>query len=288
MTYPAKGYGPYGPAPWHQTSWDVRAAGNFIGGGMGGGLIVFAVLSGTAGIPLAILLLAGLALVGLGLLCVSLELGRPLRALNVFRNPRTSWMAREAWTSALLVPATLAAAAEVPGARGAALALALLFVYCQAALLQGAKGIPAWREPVVRPLLLATGLAEGGGLLLVAASLPARVHVTLIVLFGTLVVVRWWLWLVYRRKVDPRIGDPTRRALARAGRVLLVVGTLPPLALSALLATPLAEGGRPLVAALAGLCAATAGVYFKLVLVTRAGHNQGFSLPRMPVRGARS
>ncbi len=56
------------------------------------------------------LILAGLALVGLGLFCVSLELGRPLRALNVIRNPRTSWMAREAWVAGALFPAGLAAA----------------------------------------------------------------------------------------------------------------------------------------------------------------------------------
>ena len=66
---------------------------------MGGGLIVFTLLSGATGVERAALLLAGLALVGFGLFCVSLELGRPLRALRVFRNPRTSWMAREAWTS---------------------------------------------------------------------------------------------------------------------------------------------------------------------------------------------
>ena len=49
MTYPSQGYGAYGPDPWHQSSWDARAAGNFICGGMGGGLIVFTVLSGASG-----------------------------------------------------------------------------------------------------------------------------------------------------------------------------------------------------------------------------------------------
>ena len=49
MTYPAKGYGTFGPVPWHQKSWDIRAAGNFIGGGMGSGLVVFAALAGATG-----------------------------------------------------------------------------------------------------------------------------------------------------------------------------------------------------------------------------------------------
>ncbi|MGB3429111.1 MAG: hypothetical protein WBA53_13160, partial [Burkholderiaceae bacterium] len=85
----------FGPKPWQQTSWDWRAAGNFIGGGAGTGLVMFTAVSGVQGTVAAVLLLAGLALVGLGLTCVWAELGRPLRALHVFFNPRTSWMMRE-------------------------------------------------------------------------------------------------------------------------------------------------------------------------------------------------
>lgn len=289
MTHPGKGYGPYGPDPWHQTSWDARAAGNFIGGGMGSGLIVFAVLSGTTGTLLAVLLLAGLALVGFGLFCVSLELGRPLRALNVFRNPRTSWMAREAWTSVLLVPTTLAAAAGVPGLSWLALALALAFVYCQARLLQAAKGIAAWREPMLRPLLVTTGLVEGGGVMLLAALGPVRVPASLVVLFGVLVLARWAFWRLYRRRVGAKLAPRAAAALDQAGRVLLVAGTATPLALVGLLAATGTSGVvAAIAAALGGLAAAGAGVYLKLVLVTRAGFNQGFSLPHLPVRGVRS
>jgi hypothetical protein len=39
--------------------------------------------------------------------------------------------------------------------------------------------------------------------------------------------------------------------------------------------------------ALAGLLAALAGSYLKFVLITRAGYNQGFALPALPVRGVR-
>ena len=177
MSLPSGGFAPYGPEPWHQTSWDWRAAGNFIGGGAGTGLIVFAALAGAQGPALAALMLAGLALVGAGLFCVALELGRPLRALNVFRNPWTSWMGREAWTSMLLFPAGLAAAWGVPGFAWAAAALALVFVYCQARLLQAAKGIPAWREPLFVPLLVTTGLAEGGGLFFARRSMARHRHV---------------------------------------------------------------------------------------------------------------
>ena len=122
--------------PWQQQHWDWRAAGNFICGGAGGGLIVFTALpvaTGAAG-SRALLLVAGIALVGIGLLCVWLELGRPLRALNVFRNPRTSWMTREAIAATLLLrrwrPLAVGAGSAAPFAltrpRRCALAVRLL------------------------------------------------------------------------------------------------------------------------------------------------------------------
>ena len=287
MTYPAQGYGAYGPDPWRQTSWDARAAGNFIGGGMGGGLIVFTVLAGASGGARAALLLAGLALVGAGLFCVSLELGRPLRALNVFRNPRTSWMAREAWTSALLVPAALAAAAGVPGASWLALALALLFVGCQARLLQAAKGIPAWRAPAIVPVLVFPGLAEGAGVYFGAAPWHGAATLPLLVAFGVLLLIRIAAWLAYRRRVAGTITAEARAALDAAGRVLQLAGTALPLLLAAA-AGFVANDAVFVLAGTAGLLAALSGAYAKLVLVTRAGWNQGFALPHLPVRGART
>ena len=110
MTHPNTAFG---PAPWRQGSWDGRAAGNFIGGGMGGGLIVCAALAMPADAPgpaRALLLLTGMALVGLGLLCVWFEIGRPWRALHVYFHPRRSWMSREALVAPLLLATTAIAA----------------------------------------------------------------------------------------------------------------------------------------------------------------------------------
>ncbi len=289
MSYPPGGYQSYGPEPWQQRSWDWRAAGNFIGGGAGTGLIVFAALSGADGSALAVLMLAGLALVGLGLICVSLELGRPLRALNVFRNPWTSWMGREAWTSALLFPAGLAAAWGVPGLAWVAAALALAFVYCQAHLLQAAKGIPAWREPLLVPLLLTTGLAEGGGLFFASAPWHHIGTLWLLLGFGVLVLFRIFVWLAYRRRLAGVAARGAADALASAGRVLQLAGTLAPLALVAAIALGAVSGAPTAwVAAIAGLAVALTGAYAKLTLITGAGFNQGFTLAHLPVRGVRT
>ncbi|MFY9315766.1 MAG: hypothetical protein WAO95_09425, partial [Burkholderiales bacterium] len=62
---------------------------------------------------------------------------------------------------------------------------------------------------------------------------------------------------------------------------LMQAGTIAPLALA------VAALFVPQVAPLAGLAALLAGWWFKFVLVTRAAYNQGFALPRLPVRGAR-
>jgi phenylacetyl-CoA:acceptor oxidoreductase subunit 2 len=289
MTYPSGGYLPYGPEPWQQKSWDWRAAGNFICGGAGSGLIVFAALADAQGTALAALVLAGLALVGVGLFCVSLELGRPLRALNVFRNPWSSWMGREAWTSMLLFPAGLAAAWGVSGLAWVAAALALAFLYCQARLLQAAKGIPAWRAPLFVPLLVTTGLAEGGGLFFASAPWHRTGTLWLLAGFGALVLFRVLVWLAYRRRLAGAAAHGAGAALDRAGRVLQFAGTLAPLALIAIIVLGVVAGAAThWAAALAGLAAALAGAYAKLTLVTRAGFNQGFALAHLPVRGARS
>ncbi len=276
----------YGPNPWHQTSWDARAAGNFMGGGAGGGLIVFAVVAGAQGAALAGLVLAGLALMAIGLFCVFLELGRPLRSLNVILNPRTSWMSREAIAAGLTFAAGVLAIAGHPAFAWLAGALALVFVYCQARILQAAKGIPAWREPLLVPLILATGLTEGGGLFLLALPFLDVARPGLLVAFGALVVVRLLLWQAYRRRLEGTLARGAAQALDRAGRMLQVAGTPVPLALVALIVTGMVAAVQvPPLAAVAGLAAAFAGAYLKLTLVTRAGFNQGFALAHLPVRG---
>jgi phenylacetyl-CoA:acceptor oxidoreductase subunit 2 len=278
----------FGPAPWQQTNWDWRAAGNFICGGAGAGLIFFAALSAAVGPAFTGLVLAGLALVGLGLCCVWLEIGRPLRALHVFFNPRTSWMTREAFTATLLFPVGLAAAAAVPGCAWVAAALALAFVYCQGRMLQGAKGIPAWREPLLTPLIVTTGLAEGAGLFFLTAPLHATGTQALLAMFGALALVRMLVWFAYRRRLAAAAAPGANAALDRAGRTLQIAGTLVPLLLiGAIMAGAIWAAQAPLVAAIAGLAAAAAGAYTKYTIVTRAGFNQGFALAHLPVRGAR-
>lgn len=276
-----------GPDPWLQTVWDARAAANFMLGGAGSGLVVATAVASLAGVGPGWPFVLGAVLVMLGLTAVWAEIGRPWRALNVFINPRTSWMTREALV-APAVPGLALAAAFAPAlfawpvaplAIAAALA-ALAFVYCQGRILRAARGIPAWREPAIVPLMMATALAEGAGLwLLLGSDAGAAAWVA----FGAALAARQWLWMRWRSRV--RSAPAAMAVIQRAGRVLQAA-TLLPLAMALLvLGTPLPPAASIALQMAAGLVALAGGLWFKFTLITRAAFNQGFAITHLPVRG---
>jgi phenylacetyl-CoA:acceptor oxidoreductase subunit 2 len=217
-----------------------------------------------------------------------------LRALNVFRHPQTSWMARESYIAvALFAFALLALAAAVsprmlPDATypfWAAAALAALYLFAQARILLEAKGIPAWREPALQPLMMTTGLTEGVGLMLALAPFLAAPAPAGKALLLALCAVRGIAWLGYLRRIE---GGAAPRAagavLRRAHPGFVGLGHLVPsvLLLASLPPSPWSAG----LAALAGLLALATGWQLKYVVIARAAYNQGVALPRTPVRGA--
>jgi len=261
----------FGPKAWVQQHWDWRAATNFMFGGTGAGLLAVAAFASPApelAFEVALLLIAA------GLTAVWLEIGRKLRAVHVMFNPLTSWMTRESLAAAVLFGCAIAYLAFGDAwLRVAAGIAACAFLFCQALILRASKGIPAWRMPEVVPLILSSGLAEGAGVLLVFDAQPV-----VLALFGLAVLVRSLAWSGYRGA----LGQPgAQAALEPAGKLLMQLGTVAPLAL--LLASLL----LPQAAALAGIAALAAGWRLKFVLVARASFNQGFALPQLPVRGAR-
>lgn len=257
----------YGPHPWRQQHWDARAAANFMLGGTGAGLMIAAALA-ARGDPTPALLALPLVAAGLG--AVSLETGRKLRALHVLFNPFTSWMTREAFAALLLFAlGFFGLLLESRALLDAAALAALLFLWCQARILRASKGIPAWRAPEVVPLIMTTGFAEGAGVCLLFTGRPLA-----LALFALAVIARALAWWKYRTAVKSRELEP-------AGKALLQIGTV-----GALL---LAIAGYFFIQAafLAGIAALVTGWGLKLVLVTRAAFNQGFAIPRPPVRGTR-
>ncbi|HYW91324.1 MAG TPA: phenylacetyl-CoA:acceptor oxidoreductase [Gammaproteobacteria bacterium] len=284
----------YTPHPRLQSSWDLRAASNFIGGGVGTGLVLTAtVVAAFGGLWMPGLLL-GLACVAFGLSMVFLELGRPWRAVNVFFHPRTSWMTREGVLSLPLFAAGAGAVAVAwfYGTVAAAPLLALAglcaagFLYCQAHILHRARGIPAWSESTLRWVMVATGLTEGVGVFLAitAFAQSAPRALALEVALAVLLAARAGLWLGYARRLRAR-GAPTRsmRAIDALGARFLWFGHALPavLLVAGWLVWPFAV---ELVTA-AGLVAAAAGWYAKLMIITRAAASRGFAIPQTPTRG---
>jgi len=273
-------------APWHQPNWDARAAANFIGGGSGTGLLIAAAVAGAAGAPYRALAFVALALVALGLACVWLEIGRPWRALHVFLHPQTSWMTREAIVALPLFGAAAAALWRDGGAYAwVAALLAAVFLWCQARILEASKGIPAWRAPQVVPLIVATGLAEGAGLLALACALPALHGLARpsAAVLAVLLVGRAVAWRAYRRPLAaPRAA---LAALDRAAPLFDALGNWAAAGVAAIAALLVSDALVVPLAAAAGALAVAGGWRLKFVLVARAGFNQGFALPRIPVRG---
>lgn len=271
-------------APWRQTYWDWRAAGNFIFGGTGSGTLIY-----TAAVPGAAPILGpiGAALVVCGLLCVWFEIGRPWRALNVFRRPGTSWMSREALIAPWLVAAgVLEFSPWFAWTRIAAAVLALAYLYSQARILNAGCAIPAWRHPRMVPLMIETGLAEGAGIgvLVGCLSAPAFAAQSWIGwLLAALLLLRVTAVAWYRAGLR-RDGAPQSllRDLSRYAPRLLMLD-------ACAIAAALAHAAWPsnaLSIETAAVLAVAAGWWWKHTIVVRLSYNQGFALPMTPVRGA--
>ncbi|CAA6603070.1 Phenylacetyl-CoA:acceptor oxidoreductase [Rhodospirillaceae bacterium LM-1] len=264
-----------GVSPWLQTNWDARAAGNFIGGGTGAGLLAAAAFHGLA--PISLFSFVGLAFIGLGLLCVWLEIGRPWRAINVFFHPQTSWMTREGLVAIPLF--ALGGFALLFDSRLAMMAAALVglfYLYCQARIVSASKGIPAWRHPALIPVMLVMGLAEGVGVSLLLA--PGQLALPALILLG----VRYGLWRRYLSRLQAD-GAPvgTIKVFAASHKPYLILGHILP----ALLIGGAGFSESSWLSMLGGLLMTTSGWWVKLILITKAAYNQGFLVPRVPVRG---
>ncbi len=270
--------------PWLQTNWDWRAALNFIGGGTGTGLLIASAFAG--GAAYFGLALGALACVAFGLMWVWMEIGKPWRAINVVFHPQTSWMTRESLVAGPLFIVTIAAAwTGVLWLVAAAALLAALFLYCQARILKASKGIPAWREPAIVPLVIATGLAEGTGLAIVAlvatGNLTSRWIVAALVV---ILIVRDLMWRQYRRALASS-GAPkgALRVLEDINLPFSLAGNWGPVVL--LLASIPEYGVANAFALIASIAAVGAGWFMKFTIVARAAFNQGFALPALPIRG---
>lgn len=284
-------------APRLQRNWDSRAALNFIGGGSGTGLLLAASAALPAGWPYYPFGIMAITLIGLGLSMVWWEIGRPLRALNVFFHPQTSWMTREAFLAlpvltlaglAVLldqpfVPVPFQAHAPAAILARVAAVLGLGFLYCQARILHASRGVPAWRERSLQPVIIITGIAEGSGLMLLLGLFFGRPSTLAVVASIVVLVMRAAAWERYRYQLKLAAPGPANVAIGRASLPIHLLGHV----VAAILLLAALVGLSPaLSAAVAGLFVAATGAWLKFAVVTRAAFTQGFSVPFVPIRGS--
>lgn len=286
----------WGAASRLQNFWDARAACNFIGGGTGASLLLWAAIGLIAGVPYFPAALAGLLFVAAGLFMVWLEIGKPWRAFNLFFRPQTSWMTREgivalplfaAGAIAVLFDADVRLGLELPPPFIPAMIAAFLgmtFLYCQLQIIHSAKGLPAWSEDLVMPLLGISGLTEGLGVHLLILAFLGTVPIALQIAAVALVLARVLAWYAYRPALArSAVPEATVTALSGISPGFLTIGHALPLVFLALgfiapaMATPLA--------AMAGITATLGGWYLKIKLVTKAAYIPEFTIPAAPVRG---
>lgn len=204
-----------------QTVWRWPAVINFSLGGMGAGLYLWGVLltwlrgegwsTPFALVPFA-LKVGGPILVGLGLLSLTHEAGRPLRGIHLWRHVRSSWMSREAVAAGVFMPlAVLDWLFPHPVLRGIATLAALFFTIAQGFIPYRGRGVTAWHVPNV-PLLFATsGPMTGFGLLVMLSAVAGfSIPSALWGLGLFFVLANLGVWLHYLR----RPGEAFQRAVA--------------------------------------------------------------------------
>jgi DMSO reductase anchor subunit/ferredoxin len=276
-----------------QTFWDIRAAMNFIMGGIGSGTIVvayfFSLLSPNNEYELTHINLVSGLIIAIGLFFVWLKIGRKLRAPYAILRPQTSWMSREIYAVGLLFLSiglmfiypdpTLAAAAAI---------FAGIFLYCQARILHSGKGIPSWRVNQMPIMLITTGLLEGVGLFILLSYTwnmeisPSSFIPPLAIL---LILLNSFLWRRYlRRAKDWGIGPIDRKILRSITPKLYISGYIIPLILFGLIFINIIS--LSLLAQIAGFLAIMGGVLWKATVITRACHMQNFALDKLPQRGS--
>jgi len=274
-------------SPRQQRNWDWRAAANFIAGGAGGGLLLFNAMVSVNPDVIRAATLLGLMLIGGGLTCVWFEIGRPWRALNVYRHFSSSWMTREAVVAlGVFAAGGLAILTLAPPFVVLAGILGLAFLYSQARILAANKGIPTWRHPRSIALMIATGLAEGSGLVAcVVALFSLLMGPWTLVFMLVLIALRAWFWRRYLAGLQADGAPEAALSIltAFASRFVLLGHVVP--AVLVVLALAGMPGQVGLVFA-AGFMVVAAGWMLKYTLVRRAAFTQGLALDRLPVRGA--
>ena len=267
-------------SPRRQRVWRWPAAINFILGGMGAGLYLFSLLMTWLGTPAptGFKLLAP-ALTALGLLSLTVEAGRPLRSLHLFRALHHSWMSREALAGALFIVTAVLSWIWSPVWLSLLTAVfAAGFILSQGFIVYRAYAVTAWNKPVVPWLFFLSGLAAGGGLTLMiaafedAASLASMARIGLVSLSAGGAA---WVWYLFSSLDTAFEAAVSSLRSPKALTLTLVVGHVLPILLLLLMTMIDNHSGQTILALIAGIMIIVGNAAQKLQLILKAGALKG-------------
>ncbi len=267
--------------PRKQKVWHKPAAFNFIMGGMGAAVYVLGLWLDWLGAPATEWhkLLAP-ALIGLGLLGLTLEAGRPFRSIHIFRGWRHSWMSREAWAAAFFLPLAVAAWLWPDSAPDWLAGLAaLVFLVSQRFIVYRSRAVAAWNKPIILGIMAAASFAGGAGLFLLAAGLFNQGVISYLAAAGLAsVLAQGGLWLVYLRGSGDTAFDLGTAVLRRRRSLLATVGlgiVLPLILLTGILLVEIPSFLLGATAVIGGGAMLLGGAALKGQLILRAGYLRG-------------
>ncbi len=284
-----------------QAFWDWRAAMNWIFGGISSGFLVWLWLFSLGGwIEPSLhgrLNFLGGVVMAVGLFFVFLKIGRKERFWRAVARPQTSWMTRELYVVVIFGAAVLAGLVWPGPAVFAVAGLgAFAFLICQAMILWRARGIPAWRHPVMPAMIVASGLLEGAGfcaLVLFGANWIgiASSHALgpIAIAGATTAATMFVLWRVYlATAVREGVGPRSRHVLNEIDRFLVPIGQVGPFLLFEV-GYLLGDSNAAQFAVVGGgMLAIAGGAFWKFGVITAASHQQGFAMAKQPRRGSGS
>jgi len=188
-----------------QGAWRWPAAANFILVGAGTGFYLFSFLVTVfEDRPFAMSkhvsfgLLAPV-LVAMGFLALATKDGHPSRGIYLFRNLRRAWLSRETFFFSVFVPvAILDWFIQNPVIRGLSIAAALALMVSQGAILYQIRAITGWNVMFIPALFISSGLASGGGVVLLIGGLTrSPLPLSTIIMAMAAISVNLAIWLLY-------------------------------------------------------------------------------------------
>ena len=194
-------------SPTKQREWTWPAVANFILGGAGAGFYLMSFLNMFFGREMSLITqpvsfgMLAPVLMGLGIVFLTAEAGRPSRGRYLLRRFQSAWISRETLSFCFF---TLAVILDqfFPHLIFKALAglSALFFMVAQGFILYSSRAVPVWNVSIVPFFFISSGFLSGAGVVLILAASGSLVMSNGFVLFSLIfAMINLGVWFIFLR-----------------------------------------------------------------------------------------